>query len=438
MPRTVVLLSIPGLRSRDLGSMPRLLELTRKGLSVPLFPSSPAVSSSVQASLTTGVGPERHGVVGSGFYWREKGEVEVGTAWNQAVQAPQIWETLRQRDASLTSALWFATLAKGAKADVICTADPVLNPDGSDAHYCYSKPPELYGTLRDCLGQFPRGRVQEPQPGINSIAWIVDSFVQTAYVVRPRFSFVSLPYLDFATQKFGPNSSETLNAVAELDMAIGALVDGFTAAGIRNSAWLVASEYCVTPVSSVGYPNRVLREAGWLMPVSQDGHESLDFRATPAFAMVDHQLAHIYIRDAADIRRVADLFRNDPAIAHVMVGEQRTKIGLNHERSGEVVLVAKPDSWFAGDWQFDDTNAPRTSNARPRPGYDPLELFGDRQHARTTLDATLVKGSHGALDSEESREGVLVSSEPADWFAGKDAGISDIDVARLVTSLYGP
>jgi len=420
--------------------MPRLLELTRKGLSIPLSHSCPAVSGSVQANLTTGVGPEQHGVIANGFYWRQKAEVEMGTAWNEAVQAPQVWETLKQRDSSLTSAVWFSQLAKGAKADFICTAAPVLNPDGGESPYFYSKPAELYGTLRDCLGQFPLSHFQGPQASIKSTAWIVDSFVQTAYVLRPRFSFISLPHLDCAAQKFGPNSSEALNAVAELDMAIGALVDGFTAAGIRNTTWLAASECCVTPVSSVGYPNRALREAGLLAPAVKDGFEQLELRATPAFAMVDHQLAHVYVRDAADISRVADVFRHDPSVGQVLVGEERAKVGLNHERSGEVVLVAKPDSWFAYYWWLDDAKAPpfaRTSDLHRKPGYDPVELFSDSADGGTPLDATLVKGSHGSLDSEEAREGVLVSSEPADWFAGKEAGIRDVDVRRLVEHLFG-
>jgi predicted AlkP superfamily pyrophosphatase or phosphodiesterase len=425
---------------RDLGAMPRLLDLTRKGISVPLRPSFPAVTCPVQATLTTGVSPEQHGVIANGFYWRDKGEVEMWTAWNDVIQAPQIWETLKKRDASLTSAVWFPLLSKGAKADLICTPAPVHNPDGSESLWCYSKPAELYGALRDSVGHFPLKDFWGPKASLKSTAWIVDSFVQSAYSLQPRFSYVYLPHLDYAAQKSGPDSSEAQNAVAELDMAIGALVDGFAAARIKDVTWLVASEYCITPVSSVGYPNRVLRDAGLLTPVLKEGREHLVPRETPAFAMVDHQLAHVFVRDAANIPRVADVFRNDPAVAQVLVGEQRAAVGLNHPRSGEVVLIAKPESWFAYYWWTDDALAPafaRTIDIHQKPGYDPVELFIDPASGGTPLDAALVKGSNGALDSEAAREGIFVSSEPADWFAGKDSGIRDVDVHRLVMSLFG-
>jgi predicted AlkP superfamily pyrophosphatase or phosphodiesterase len=419
--------------------MPRLLDVTRKGLSVPLQPSFPAITCPVQSNLTTGVGPETHGVVANGFYWRDKGQVEMWTAWNEVVQAPQIWETLKNRDASLTSAVWFPPLSKGARADLICTPAPVHNHDGSDSLWCYTKPAELYGALRDSLGHFPLTNDSGPNARLKSTAWIVDSFIQSAYSLHPRFSYVYLPHLDDAAQKFGPDSSEAQNAVAELDMAIGALIDGFKAARIKDVVWLVASEYCITPVSSVGYPNRLLREAGFLTPVSREGREDLVPRETPVFAMVDHQIAHVFVRDAADVARVARLFKADPTVSQVLAGDERSKVGLNHPRSGEVILIAKPDAWFAYYWWEADAQAPpfaTTLDLHRKPGVDPVELFAGAD-GKTPLDATLVKGSHGSLESEASRDGVLVSSDAADWFAGKDGGIRDVDVSKLVFSLFG-
>ncbi|HVJ68685.1 MAG TPA: alkaline phosphatase family protein [Caulifigura sp.] len=439
MSTSVVLLSIPGLRSRDVASMPRLLDLSRKGVSIPLNPSFPALTCSVQANLTTGVGPEQHGVIANGFYWRDRKEVEMWTAWNDKVQAPQLWETLKRKDASLTSALWFPLLSKGAKADFICTPAPIHNADGSESQWCYTKPTELYGALRDSLGDFPLQHFWGPLVSIKSTAWIVDSFIQSAYVLKPRFNYVYLPHLDYAAQKFGPDSPEAQNAVAELDMAIGALVDGFKAAGIKNVTWLAASEYCITPVSSVSFPNRILRDAGLLAPTTKNGYEHLIPGDCRSFAMVDHQLAHIFVRDPADIPRAAQALKGDPSVAEVLVGDERARVGLNHERSGEVVLIAKPESWFAYYWWLDDSKAPpfaRTVDIHRKPGYDPVELFIDSS-GQTPLDATLVKGSHGQLATESAREGVLISSNSADWFSRRDEGIRDVDVSQLVHSLFG-
>lgn len=440
MPKTVVLLSIPGLRAADIGAMPRLKELSRKGVSIPLLPSFPAVTCSVQASLTTGVGPEQHGVIANGFYWRDSGKVEMWTAWNEKVQAPQLWETLKQRDASITSAVWFPLLSKGAKADYICTPAPIHNPDGSESLWCYTKPTEMYGTLRDALGHFPLMNFWGPLSSIKSTAWIVDSFVQSAYALKPRFSYVYLPHLDYAAQKFGPDSGQALAALGELDMAIGALVDGFTAAGIKDVVWLAASEYCITPVSSVGYPNRVLREAGLLTPVVKEGREHLVPNETLAFAMVDHQFAHVYVKDAGNVARVADVLRKDPTVAEVLVGDARAKVGLNHPRSGEIVLIAKPEAWFAYYWWLDEALAPafaKTVDIHRKPGYDPVEMFINMPARETPLDATLVKGSHGLITTEAARQSVLISSESAAWFSGKDGGIRDVDVSALVYELFG-
>ena len=132
------------------------------------------------------------------------------------------------------------------------------------------------------------------------------------------------------------------------------------------------------------------------------------------------------------------MFKSDPAVSQVLAGDDRAKVGLNHSRSGDVILVAKPDAWFAYYWWNDDALAPpfaRTVDIHRKPGYDPVELFLS-EAGDTPLDAGLVKGSHGSLESEAARGGVLVSSDPADWFAGKDSGIHDVDVAKLVFSLF--
>ena len=96
----LILLSIPGLRERDLAAMPKLRELTRGGEQATLVPSFPCVTCPVQANMTTGKTPAQHGVVANGFYWRNKQQVEMWTAWNDCIQSPQIWDILGQHDDS--------------------------------------------------------------------------------------------------------------------------------------------------------------------------------------------------------------------------------------------------------------------------------------------------------------------------------------------------
>lgn len=439
----VVLMSIPGLRSQDLAFMPRLSELTDDGGgSIPLSPTFPAVTWPVQANLLTGVGPERHGVVANGLYHRESGEVEMWTAWNKCVQAPQIWDRLHQHDPSLTSAAWFPLLSKGCAADFVCIPAPIHNDDGSESLWCHTKPEDLYPQLKDSLGHFPLMNFWGPLANIKSTDWIVDSAVLMAKEHQPRFTAIYLQHLDYAAQKFGPDSDEAMKALRELDSAIGRLVDGYTAAGLDDVLWLAASEYVITEVSNVSYPNRVLREAGYLSlrENEEGGGEVLVPRESAAWAMVDHQFAHVFVNESAILSRVADLFREQPFVERVLVGKDRAEVGLDHPRAGEIVLIAQPDAWFAYYWWTDDRRAPkfaRTVDIHRKPGYDPVEMFINMPSRETPLDATLVKGSHGYPATGGSRRGVLVSSDRACLEDFSTSGVKDTDVTGIVLNNFG-
>ncbi|MFO1094186.1 MAG: alkaline phosphatase family protein [Planctomycetaceae bacterium] len=440
MHQHAVLLSIPGLRSRDLAAMPRLSALAIRGGSVvPLTASFPCVTCPVQANMTTGVWPDKHGVIANGFFWRDKAEVEMWTAWNECLQAPQIWELLHRHDPALTSAVWFPLHSKGAKADYICTPAPIHNPDGSESLWCYTQPTELYGELRDTLGHFPLMHFWGPLANIKSTDWIVNSAVIGARKFQPRFSYIYLPHLDYAAQKFGPNSPQATAALGELDAAIGRLVDGYAAAGMNDVLWLAASEYAIVDVDTVGYPNRVLRNAGLLtLDVDSEGREQVNVRESRAWALVDHQLAHIFVRDPADVARAAAAFEQDPAVETVLTGVAREAFHVKHSRSGEIVLVAKPSAWFAYYWWLDDAKAPpyaRTVDIHQKPGYDPVELFIEMPARQIPLNPSLVKGSHGHPAS--AAECVLLSSDAAAVQRFQPRGLRDVDVAAVVLANFG-
>jgi len=435
-----VLLSIPGLRAGDLSSMPRLSALTRDGgATVPLVPSFPCLTCPVQTTLTTGVPPAEHGVISNGFYWRDKGEVEMWTAWNEVIQSPQIWDRLHQADPSLTSAVWFPLLSKGAGSDYICNFAPIHNPDGSESLWCYTRPTELYGELRDTFGHFPLKHFWGPLANIKSTEWITRSLIYAAERYQPRFSYVYLPHLDYAAQKTGPDSPEALAALPELDAEIGRLIDGFAAAGMTDVLWLAAGEYVITPVNGVVFPNRLLRDAGLLAIQEDDGSELLIPGDSRAFTMVSHQLAHVFVADPADIEAAARALRGADGIERVLVGDERAEVGLDHPRSGEIVLIAEPDKWFAYYFWDDDDKAPpfaRTIDIHRKPGFDPVEVFVDMPSKTTPLDASLVKGSHGYPADDASRQTVLVCSDAA-ALPGDGASLRDTDVAGIVFRNFG-
>jgi hypothetical protein len=439
MPNHVILLSIPGLRAQDLAAMPNLSRQTAGGDRATLTPSFPAVTWPVQANMLTGKLPREHGVVANGFYWRDKQEVEMWTAWNDKIQQPQIWDLLHQKSKLLTSAVWFPMLSKGCGADTICMPAPIHNPDGSESLWCYTKPTELYGTLRDMFGHFPLMNFWGPLANIKSTAWIADSAAWAMQHYRPNFFYIYLPHLDYAAQKTGPDSPQAQAALKELDDVLGKLFTAGNAAYNEQPLWLIASEYVITPVDHVTYPNRLLREAGLLKVTNEGTGELIDFATTPAWALVDHQFSHVFVkdRDAATIQRAAALFRGQAGIAEVLAGDERKKYALDHERAGDIILISTPNSWQAYYYWLDDNAAPkfaRTVDIHNKPGYDPVELHFDFATKSIPLDATLVKGSHGAPATSEDQRGVLLSSQKG--VITKPAH-TDSDLCKLVLGEFG-
>jgi len=416
MSSSVIFLSIPGLRERDLSVMPRLRGLMAQGDQASLTSSFPCVTWPVQANMLTGRLPAEHGVVANGFYWREERRVEMWTAGNDKIAAPQIWDLLHQQTPRRTSAVWFPMLSKGCGADYVCMPAPVHHPDGVEELWCYTQPRELYGELRDRWGHFPLPHFWGPLAGIQSTEWIARSAVDAAGRFRPDFFYLYLPHLEYAAQRTGPDSPPAQAAVAELDAVIGTLGDGLAAAYDEvEPTWIAASEYVITPVSHVTYPNRVLRQAGLLQVREEADGEHLDLEGSRAWALADHQFSHVFVRDAdsGTQQRVVELFRNADGIAEVLAGDQRARYRLDHPRSGEVILISAAHSWQAYYWWLDDRHAPgfaRTVDIHRKPGYDPVELHVDMASRTIPLDATLVRGSHGAPVQSDQQRGVILAS----------------------------
>ncbi len=440
MPDYVILLSIPGLRKQDLPHMPRLTQLTAEGDCGELVASFPAVTCPVQANMTTGAPPSEHGVIANGSYDRETHKVEMWTETNACIACPQLWDIMQKHHPELTSAVWFPLHSKECGADFVCTPAPIHNPDGSESLWCYTRPESLYGDFLEQLGHFPLQHFWGPAANIKSTAWIVDSAVVAAERFRPNLFYLYLPHLDYAAQKFGPDSDEARQALGAIDGEIGKLVDGCAAAyGEHRPLWLIASEYVITAVDHVCYPNRVLREAELLAVREESVRELLDFEASRAWALADHQLSHVFVRDrdAATIDEVAKRFANEPGIAEVLRREELDRYDLSHDHCGDLILVSTPNSWQAYYWWFDDTRAPeyaRTVDIHRKPGYDPVEMYWDPQTKGIPLDATLVKGSHGAPATDPSQRGILLSSERGVFV---ERPLADTDVADIVLRQFG-
>ncbi|NBV44673.1 MAG: alkaline phosphatase family protein [Planctomycetia bacterium] len=455
----VLVLSVPGLRPEDLPRMPVVAGLAAAGGSAPLAPGFPAVTCPVQATLTTGTLPVGHGIVANGLYDRARRHLEMWISPDSVHRAPRIWDRLRAARPDLRTAAWFLLQSKHATADLVCLPAPWHNADGTETMWCHTNPPDLYTALRASLGDFPLHKFWGPLAGIDSSAWIIDSFLQAARGGPPHLAVVYLPHLDYAAQRTGPDSPPALAACAELDNAIGRLVEGFTAlvAPVRPTV-VVAGEYRIRPVSRALLPNRILRDAGLLTVVKTPAGDLIDMERSRAWALADHQVAHIYLqlglrredRDAL-VERIHELFAGRAGVGRVFSARGLVEAGLSAtpvpalgSRCGDVVLEAALDTWFAYPWWSDDAKAPtfaRTIDIHRKPGYDPLELFIDRTAPPPPgmpfgipLDPALVRGSHGAVDPSAPHETLLVCSEPG---VVSGAPLAAADVADLTLGLFG-
>lgn len=435
MSMPLIVLSIPNLRHADLPDMPALAKLTQGYDCLSIQASFPAVTWPVHASLLTGSPPQEHGIVANGHYDRATGRLEMWTMTGQSMQRPAIWDRLRKSDPQRTSAVWFPMLAKHCSADYACMPAPVHHPDGSESLWCYTQPTPLYGELLEQLGHFPLQHFWGPLAGIASTEWIARSAVLAAKRYRPDLFIIYLPHLDYAAQKFGPDSPAASQAVRELDQVLAALSDGICESYQPGSVhWIVASEYVIQPVDYVVYPNRILRDMNLLHLNRQDGHEELDLAGSAAWCLADHQCGHIYVldRDPAMIDSIARSMQKAPGVARVLTGDERAEFGIRHESAGDVVLIAEPNSWFAYYWWQDDSAAPpyaRTVDIHRKPGYDPVELFWDREAHGVPLRPELIRGSHGVPATSASHNGPLLC--PPGWSHGRTM-IRDCDVFKTI------
>lgn len=455
----LVLINAVGLTPRLLPGAARLNQLAKAGWTRPLREVLPAVTCTAQASLLTGAEPDRHGIVANGWLFRETGEVRFWQQSNRLLQAEPLYATLRrrarERGQSFTCAKLFWWFNQGADVDISVTPKPYYGADGNKAFGIHGTPEGLTESLEAELGAFPFPTFWGPMAGRGCTEWIARCAASVLRDRRPDLTLVYLPHLDYDPQRFGPSGCDMKKAVQELDDACEPLLAQARASGAR--VWVV-SEYGHGSVQRAVFPNRALRQAGLLDVRPGPFGETLETFTSRAFAVCDHQLAHVYVRDAEDLPRVRDCLREIPGVGRVLVGEERQEIHLRHERAGEIILLAESDSWFAYPFWLEDRRAPdyaRTVDIHRKPGFDPCELFFDprllwpRGRAirrllqkklgfRTLfdvipLDASLVRGSHGLVAADRLDGPVLIGD-------GQAPGASELpmtDVRDLLLRALG-
>lgn len=446
MHKTVVI-DVVGLTTSLIGEHTPALARFRENTRIATIDAvTPAVTCSAQATYFTGAYPNRHGIVANGWYFRDECEVRFWRQSNKLVQTPKVWDVARERDPAFTCANLFGWYNMYSSVDYSVTPRPMYPADGRKLPDVYTTPSGLREELQRDLGPFPLFDFWGPRAGIRSSEWIAEAAIRVDARFDPTLTIVYLPHLDYNLQRLGPENPAIAGDLRAVDAVFGKLLRHYQESGARV---IVLSEYGITTARTPIHINRALRDAGWVSVREELGLELLDPGASAAFAVADHQIAHVYVNDPAQTGRVRAQIEALPGVECVLDDAEKRRLRLDHPRSGELVAIAKPDAWFTYYYWRDDRRAPdfsRTVDIHRKPGYDPVELFLDPELrfpklkiagklARKVLgfrylmdviplDATLVKGTHGRV-TDDAAEGPLLMSalaEARQMSAGDVAG----------------
>lgn len=433
MQKTAII-NVVGLTPSLIGTnTPFLTKWSADGAITNIKPVLPAVTCSAQSTYLTGKHPNEHGIIGNGWYFRDECEVKFWRQSNKLVFGQKIWDRAKEIDPSFTCANMFWWYNMNATTNFSATPRPIYTADGLKYPDCYTRPLDLRDELQNQLGKFPLFNFWGPNTTIHSSQWIADATKIVSAKHSPTLTLVYLPHLDYNLQKLGPNNIEIAKDLNEIDNVCADLINFFESKGTRV---ILVSEYGITQVNNPISINRELRKGGYLKVRTELGRELLDPDASTAFAVADHQIAHIYINDKTKTEKIQNLVKGLNGVEDVFGEEDKIINHLDNPRSGELIAIAEKSSWFTYYYWLDPQKAPdfaTTVDIHRKPGYDPVELFIDpninwvklkilitllkkRVGLRylmnfIPLDPTLVKGSHGRYPDNQENGPLLITKQ---------------------------
>ena len=457
MHKTVVL-NVVGLTA-DLvrRAAPKIADWSRNGATVDLRAAFPAVTCTAQSNYLTGRYPDSHGIVGNGWYGRDDCEVRFWRQSNRLVQAPKVWDAAKAADPSFTCANLFWWFNMYSTVDYSVTPRPMYPADGRKLPDVYTHPATLRTQLQERFGTFPLFDFWGPRASLASTRWIAEASKTVDEQFDPTLTLVYLPQLDYTLQRVGAGTPAALDDVRQVDEVTTDLIRFYEA---RGASVIVLSEYGLRDVSTPIHINRALREHGLVAVRDERGLELLDPGASAAFAVADHQIAHVYVNDREQLHKVRRLIEELPGVDRVLDEQGKREFRINHDRAGELVALARRDAWFTYYYWFDDARAPdfaRTVDIHRKPGYDPVELMLDPAIRLPALkigwklaqrklgfrnlldviplDATLIKGSHGLRAEPGDVDAPVLITRRTDLITSPS--VESIDVYTLILSHLG-
>ncbi len=421
----VAVLNVVGLTRSVLDEMPRLKKWSEAREVKSFKPAFPAVTCTAQSSYLTGRPVGEHGIVGNGWYDREDAEVKFWKQSNHLVKGEKVWEAAGGKCAKM---FWWYNMY--SSADFAATPRPLYPADGRKFFDIHTQPMEMREEIKADLGDFPFPAFWGPKAGIGSSDWIARSARWIEEKKSPSLNLVYLPHLDYGLQKFGPGAPEMAAEYEAIDEVTCDLIDFLEG---RDVEVLVLSEYGISKVSKPIHLNRIFREKGWIRVKDELGLETLDCGGCKAFAVADHQAAHVYVNDTAIAGEVREVVLAVDGVEEIREGCELWGEGIGADRGGDFVAVSEKDAWFTYYFWEEDAKAPdyaRCIDIHRKPGYDPVELFVDPEIKFPLvkiagflakkklgfrglmdvipLDASLVKGSHGRDDVTEGEQPVAI------------------------------
>jgi predicted AlkP superfamily pyrophosphatase or phosphodiesterase len=350
----------------------------------------PAVTCTVQGSFRTAMQPDEHGMIANGRLFRDLRRVMFWEQSSNLVRGPRIWESFRTAGNRVGMMFWQQSL--GEQVDLVLSPAPIHKHGGGMITNCFCRPEPLYADLVSRIGRaFPLHRYWGPMASAKVGDWIAEAvaLVLSDSDLAPELLLTYLPSLDYDLQRHGPSSARAQKA---LDRTMSQLEGMIGAAGRNDYEVLIFGDYAIGPVSGPAImPNLELRKAGLMSVRSVGRMEYPDLHNSRAFAVADHEIAHVYVKDSGDIEQVRRTLDHIEGISEV-------RGAMDHPDSGELVAVASEGRWIAYPWWTDKKRAPdyaRHVDIHNKPGYDPCELFFGTLPVTTSLDSTRIAGSHG-------------------------------------------
>ena len=327
----------------------------------------PAVTCVAQATLRTGLAPSEHGMIANGY-------------WSEELQKPVFWEqncrlVKGERMWSSKSGVFFFQQSFGEDVELIVSPAPIHKHGGGMIMSCYTKPTGMADVLTKLCGKFPLwrywGPLASPKVGRKCISY----FEEMTNVHDVDEAYLYLPTLDYAAQKYGPDSSQAKAALKEFRRQLERIADITMRRGCELK---VMGDYDITEVTAEPMkPNVILRKEGLFRTRAVGGMSYPDFYQSTAFAMCDHEVCVLV---GPECEKAAEVLLKTGAY------DNRTI----EQSSNRTILLAKQGSWCGYEWWTDPREAPDFAShvdIHNKPGFDPKELF--------FFNRGIVKGTHG-------------------------------------------